>query len=174
MNNKQIEIGKRIQAARKQKRLSQSELAKALDKSLRTIQKYESGEIEVSIAIINTLAKLLDTTPTHLIGYKTADSQLKSFSNVIDVLFQLQELKDVNFSIDVKRPPHHDNWECSLVFNGKDNTAEHNADLCLFLEEFREYVEDLETKAISRKKYQQWQNETIAYYTAGDHADDNN
>lgn len=46
MNSNPAEIGERIKSARKAAGLSQTELATRLDKTLRTIQKYESGEIE--------------------------------------------------------------------------------------------------------------------------------
>ncbi len=51
-------IGERIKTLRKKRGYNQKELADLLGKSLRTVQKYESGEIEVSIAVINQLAKL--------------------------------------------------------------------------------------------------------------------
>ena len=38
-------IGQRIKQLRKRKGLNQSELAQMLKKSLRTVQKYETGEI---------------------------------------------------------------------------------------------------------------------------------
>ena len=64
MNDMEIStIGERIKTLRKKRGYNQKELADLLGKSLRTIQKYESGEIEVSIAMVNELAKVLDTTP---------------------------------------------------------------------------------------------------------------
>ena len=42
------EIGKRIRLARKMRHISQIKLAEMLDRSLRTIQKYECGYITVS------------------------------------------------------------------------------------------------------------------------------
>ena len=62
-------VGQRIRVLRKRKGYNQKELADIIGKSLRTVQKYESGEIEVSIAMANQLAKVLDTTPTFLFGY---------------------------------------------------------------------------------------------------------
>ena len=56
-------IGQRIKALRKRKGYNQQELADIIGKSLRTVQKYESGEIEVSIAVVNQLAEVLETTP---------------------------------------------------------------------------------------------------------------
>lgn len=44
-------------------------------------------------------------------------------SDVMQFLFQLDQLKELGFSIDVKRPPNHDGWECSITFNGKDYSS---------------------------------------------------
>lgn len=62
------EIGERITILRKQQKLTQTELAHKLNKSLRTVQKYERGEIEISFTVINELAAILNTTVEHLIG----------------------------------------------------------------------------------------------------------
>ena len=50
-------IGQRIKSLRKRKGLNQTQLANLIGKSLRTMQKYETGEIEVSIDAVNALAK---------------------------------------------------------------------------------------------------------------------
>ena len=61
----------------KKKGINQTELANLLGKLLRTIQKYESGEIEVSIAMLaNEIAKVLGWRITYLIGY---DAEEKTF-----------------------------------------------------------------------------------------------
>ena len=114
------QIGLRIRTARKQKGMNQTQLAAALGKSLRTIQKYESGEIEVSLAMINELAGVLDTTSTYLTGYDTQEKPLTNMADVMQFLFQLDQIRELGFRIDVKRPPEHDRWECSITFNGKD------------------------------------------------------
>ncbi|WP_298549684.1 helix-turn-helix transcriptional regulator [Hungatella sp.] len=166
MIDNQNNIGQRIRAARKQKGINQTELANLLGKSLRTIQKYESGEIEVSIAMINELAKVLDTTSTFLIGYEHDEKNILSLSDIMDFLFKLDRVKGLNFNIDVKRPPHYDEWECSITFNGKDKSADFNADMCLFLEEFAEYREDFQNDRISAKRYKELQDKDLAYYSA--------
>ena len=84
MSNENVQnnqIGLRIRAARKEKGINQSELASLLGKSLRTIQKYESGEIEVSIAMINEISKVLGCESTFLIGY---DSERKPLANLAE------------------------------------------------------------------------------------------
>lgn len=160
------QIGLRIRTARKQKGMNQTQLANALGKSLRTIQKYESGEIEVSIAMINELARLLDTTSTYLIGYETQEKQLANMSDVMQFLFQLDQMQELGFRIDVKRPPEHDGWECSITFNGKDLSASENADMCLFLEEFKENRDEYASYQKNQKSYQDWKDKTLAYYSS--------
>ena len=160
------QIGLRIRTARKQKGMNQTQLANALGKSLRTIQKYESGEIEVSIAMINELARLLDTTSTYLFGFDSQEKPLANMSDVMQFLFQLDQMQELGFRIDVKRPPEHDGWECSITFNGKDLSASENADMCLFLEEFKENRDEYASYQKNQKSYQDWKDKTLAYYSS--------
>ena len=74
-------IGQRIKTLRKRKGLNQTQLANLIGKSLRTMQKYETGEIEVSIDVVNALAKHLDTTPTFILGYEAARKTSKKVIN---------------------------------------------------------------------------------------------
>lgn len=129
MSNEKLhnnQIGLRIRTARKEKGINQTELANLLGKSLRTIQKYESGEIEVSIAMLNEIAKVLDCESTYLIGYDAERKPLENLSDIMNFLFQLDKIKELGFNIEVKRPPHYDGWECAITFNGKDVSTELN------------------------------------------------
>lgn len=72
-------IGQRIKMLRKKKGLSQTELAQMLGKSLRTVQKYETGEIEVSISVINQIAEILETSSTYLLAMNPARRRSKAF-----------------------------------------------------------------------------------------------
>ena len=82
-------IGQRIKALRKRKGYNQQELADIIGKSLRTVQKYESGEIEVSIAVVNQLAEVLETTPTFILGYDTDIAPIRSLADVMNFLFNV-------------------------------------------------------------------------------------
>ena len=175
MNKEEMTIGQRVRKARKEKGYNQTELANALGKSLRTIQKYENGEIEISISMLNELAKALDTTTTYLLGYKTetVKPQITTFADVAVMLFELEKVTGLKFDIDVKRPPRDDNWECSITFDGKAKT-ELNADMCLFLEDWADARENY-----SKERYNDWKDKTLAYYSRlaigekADEADDN-
>ena len=158
------QVGQRIKMLRKRKGMNQSELATALDKSLRTVQKYETGEIEVSIAIVNQLAELLDSTPTYILGYESNREPIRGLADVLDFLFKLENIKELGFRIDVRRPPHYDQWECSITFDGKGKEL-HNSDLCLVLEQWENEREDVRTYAHSQKRYRKWKDQTLAYYS---------
>ena len=167
MSNEKLhnnQIGLRIRTARKEKGINQTELANLLGKSLRTIQKYESGEIEVSIAMLNEIAKVLDCESTYLIGYDAERKPLENLSDIMNFLFQLDKIKELGFNIEVKRPPHYDGWEFAITFNGKDVSTELNQDLCLFLEEFEDKRNEVKDYQTSLESYQKWQDKTLAYY----------
>ncbi len=158
MDKSELSIGQRVRKARKDKGYNQTELANVLGKSIRTIQKYENGEIEISISMINELAKVLDTTSTYLLGYKveTVKPEISTFADVAAMLFELEKITGLKFDIDIKRPPRDDNWECSIKFDGKVKT-DLNADMCLFLEDWN--------SAKERADYEEWKEKTLAYYS---------
>jgi len=156
-------IGQRIKALRKTKGFNQQELADLIGKSLRTVQKYETGEIEVSIAIVNKLADILGSTPTFILGYEAAPAPISSLSDVISFLFHLEQIAGVDFDIRIKRPPHDDEWSCALVFDGKSQ-EQYNSDLCLFLESWQDERESVRTYGKSQTSYRRWKEQTLAYY----------
>lgn len=171
MNKNPAEIGERIKAARKAAGLSQTELANRLSKTLRTVQKYESGEIEPSIAIINAMAKELKVSPADLIGYQRPSIELNTISDVLTVLYQLNKKAGLRFEIDVKRPPHYDEWTCSLRFDGHNKDAEFNADLCLILEDFAHERQMVETYWSDPDSFDAWLERKLAYYSSANLVD---
>lgn len=168
MSNEKVhnnQIGLRIRTARKKKRINQTELANLLGKSLRTIQKYENGEIEVSIATINEIAKVLECESTYLMGYETNSQPLSDFADILNFFCMLDRIKDVDFEIETKRPPHYDGWECTVKFNGKNKSAILNQDICLFLEEFHRLREEVRVYQSDYKSFRKWQDKTLAYHS---------
>lgn len=165
-NSENNTIGLRVRELRKRKGLNQQELANLLGKSLRTVQKYENGEINISIAMINSIAKVLDTTSSYLLGYKQSKAEITCMSDIMDFLFKLEKIVGLKFDIDVKKPPHYDGWECSIKFNGKEHENELNADLCLFLEDWKNSREEFHSYMCDSEKYIDWQDKTLAYYAS--------
>lgn len=171
MSARSEEIGKRIKAARKEKKLSQTELANILGKTLRSVQKYESGEIEPSIALLNTIANVLSVSPAALIGYQSQSIRLDSLSDVFHVLNELNKKAGLHFEIEVKRPPQYEGWSCSMRFNGKQTDAPYNEDICLFLERYADACEDLANYQTDQAYFDQWMETELAYY-ANTHLED--
>lgn len=165
-NSENNTIGLRVRELRKRKGLNQQELANLLGKSLRTVQKYENGEISISIAMINAIAKVLDTTSSYLLGYNQSKTEINCMSDIMDFLFKLEKIVGLKFDIDVKKPPHYDGWECSIKFNGKEHENELNADLCLFLEDWKNSREEFHSYMCDSEKYADWQDKTLAYYAS--------
>lgn len=75
------EIGLRIKEARKAAKLTQTALAWMINKTLRTVQKYESGEIEPSLVVIEEIAKVLGVPTGDLIGCKINLSEYNSIED---------------------------------------------------------------------------------------------
>ncbi|MCL2854504.1 MAG: helix-turn-helix domain-containing protein [Defluviitaleaceae bacterium] len=181
-----IAIGKRIQERRKKLGLSQTQFGERLCKNLRTIQKYEKGEIDLSFATLNEISKALGINAAELIGCEANKVQISSFADVLDFLFAMEKMGNLNFSLNIKRPPHHDEWECAIKFDGKDKSATFNQNMCLFLEEWQDYREDLADRLVraeeldqmqlgyrewmeanAKSAYKVWQDKALTYYSKG-------
>ena len=84
-----LSFGKKIAALRKEKKLSQTELAKLFNTSISVISRYERDEINPSIEAAKKLATLLDTSVGYLLGETEEDDLLKDPA-------MIQRLKDIN------------------------------------------------------------------------------
>ena len=164
MNINPSEIGERIKTARKAAKLSQTDLANALGKTLRTVQKYESGEIEPSITTINETARILKVSPAYLAGYNKPEMRIDSVSDVLSFFVELRKKAEISYEIDVRRPPHYDGWNCAIRFEGKGTGAKHNDSLCLILEQLRDMLNGLENYYTSQEHFDRWLESELAYY----------
>ena len=70
------DFAKNLRYYRKQKRLSQAELAKALNYGDTTISNYESGRNEPSFDDLINLSHKLSVTPNDLIGFSFMDKDI--------------------------------------------------------------------------------------------------
>ena len=102
MDDRDIQIGQRIRKFRKDKGLNQSELAEKIGKSLRTVQKYEKGEIEVAVSVISDIAAVLGISSSDILGYKSGIEHIGSLSDIMSFLYMLENVRDVDFKVNVK------------------------------------------------------------------------
>ena len=77
MQHDSVEIGKRIKEARKAAKMSQTELANAIGKTLRSVQKYESGQVQnLKQSTIKKLCEIFNKYPDYFI-FDDFDSELE-------------------------------------------------------------------------------------------------
>ena len=159
-------IGARIRALRKKMGYNQTELGEIMDKSLRTIQKYETGEIEIPLSVISQLADVLGTTNSYILGFDGEPPTVHSMADIMNYLFNMEQVSGLEFTVDVKRPPRNKEWSCALTFNGKSKEAQFNADMCLFLEEWESRRDDVRSYGLSQSEYRKWKEKTLDYYAS--------
>ena len=63
-NHSDIYAGKRLKSIRKERRLSQKELAKNIDVAYQQVQKYESGINRISLSRLDKICCYLSVSPT--------------------------------------------------------------------------------------------------------------
>lgn len=170
------EIGNAIKKRRRQLKITQKEFAQRLDKSERTIQKYESGEITMKIDLIKQVADELDIPWQELleaksdkIGIVSAEEDFPSYrfhnlSDVINALFAITEIKDIAFQLSCTKPPENPEWTSALMVDGKGGGT-YNADFCLFMENWMNKLAALQSGSISQEQFETWKRETLEYYS---------
>jgi transcriptional regulator with XRE-family HTH domain len=168
------EIGRAIKKRRRELKITQKDFAKRLNKSERTIQKYESGEIIIKTGIIKLIADELDIPWQELLEAKpepadtakdnTPDYNFSTMSDVIKALFSMTQIKDISFRLACTKPPEDPDWTTSLIVDGK-GSGQYDADFCLFLENWMNKLAALQNGSISDSQYEKWQRETLKYYS---------
>ena len=97
-------FGSRLRECRKQKGLSQNELAGILNTNHSVIGKYERDDVKPSIDAVKRLAEVLDTTVAYLLGEAGTDElfkdpeMLKRFKDILS--FPRQKQEHILFALD--------------------------------------------------------------------------
>ncbi len=86
-------FGKKLRECREAKNLSQKELANLLNTSYSVVGKYERDEMQPSIKVVQTLAKLLDTIVGYLLG-ENEDTDLFKNPKMLDRLKAINNLPE--------------------------------------------------------------------------------
>lgn len=100
----QILIGKFIALRRKEKNLTQEQLAEKLGVSNKTISKWETGKCMPDYSIVRNLCEELDITIAELMDGKALENNVPSFKEekIWDLIRRTQELekqKDLQYGI---------------------------------------------------------------------------
>lgn len=157
-------IGDRIATVRKYNRINQTDFADKLGKSLRTVQKYESGEIDIPISTLAEIAEVLNTTLNYLVGYDTSHIKAETLSDVLAFFFEIDRKNEISYDMEVKRVGRDGKWQCAFIFDGQDINAPYNADFCIVMETFLNNREALKTYWMDHEAYQAWEDMKIQTY----------
>lgn len=158
MENLQTLIGERIAKQRKHLRISQSELAAQLGKSLRTVQKYESGEIDMSVSVLEQIAKILKVPINYLMGYDSSHIKLETMGDVCAYLFELDRKQELRFDVNFTKGPD-EIRKVSLIFDAHETDG--NAVLYTMLDNFIYNRESLETYKIDYEMFRDWEEKEV-------------
>jgi transcriptional regulator with XRE-family HTH domain len=86
-------FGKRITALRKERKMTQDELAKLLKTSISVIGRYERDEMTPSIEVAKKIAGYLNTTVGYLLG-ETEETDLFKDPDMLERLNDIVELPE--------------------------------------------------------------------------------
>ena len=150
-----VDIGQRIQKARKNAKLNQSQLAKALGKTLRTVQNYESGDVEPSISVLMQIAGILYVHPSELVGPWATQVQLNNMGDFVEMLYALTSRAEIDVDLEIHNSEENKNPGCSIYFPESEDAAQ-NHRICLVLQEFENKKALYEAGKLSRPEYVSW------------------
>ena len=112
-------IGEKIKDARIAAGLTQTELGNRIGKNLRTIQKYEHGDVNLSYSVIQSIAKELNVSPEFLIDSQASSSKQDDSStqskralkfNLNDILLLLDPSSESEDKIILSEQINEDSW----------------------------------------------------------------
>ena len=68
-----MNVGQKIKEIRREKGLTQRDLAKEINKSESTLKKYENGEVAITVDVLLDVAEVLNVNPTKLLSIEDID-----------------------------------------------------------------------------------------------------
>lgn len=85
-----LAIGSRIKEARTALGLSVDDLAGVIGKNRATVYRYENGEVDIPVSVVESLAEALHTTPAYIMGWvergpEAEDEKRGSISNIVPI-----------------------------------------------------------------------------------------
>ena len=86
-------FGKRVAGLRKEKKLSQGDVARMLKTSISVVGRYERDEMNPSVEVARKIASLLDTTVGYLLG-ESEDANLFKDTSMLKRLRDLSALSE--------------------------------------------------------------------------------
>lgn len=105
-------IGEIIKSCRKEKGITQEELANKVNRTKQTIFRYENNETDISANALKQIAKVLGVSPSYLMGF--SDDELEQDEIIANYKLTDYELLEYNKILNMN----------ILMFNAEDLTEE--------------------------------------------------
>lgn len=105
-------IGEIIKSCRKEKGITQEELANKVNRTKQTIFRYENNETDISANALKQIAKVLGVSPSYLMGF--SDDELEQDEIIANYKLTDYELLEYNKILNMN----------ILMFNADDLTEE--------------------------------------------------
>ena len=153
-------IGKNIFECRKQRGLTQEQLAHKLGKSVNSVQRYESGAVDIPVSILAEIAAALDVSINYLIGYKPSFIKLESIADVMAFLLELNRKDELRFEIELNKDDDGQK-KVALTFDAASTSAVFNSVLYDMMEELKINREAFEEYWINYETYKLWENQAV-------------
>lgn len=163
-NDIQTTVGENITECRKRLGLTQDDLARKLGKSVKTVQRYESGTVDLPISILADIADALEVSVNYLIGYTPSFIKLESFSDVTAFLLELNRKEELRFEIELNKN-NEDGKTFSLTFDAMSTSAIYNSALYDIMEKLKTNREALEEYWINYETFKLWEEKAVLYNT---------
>ncbi|MBD8946245.1 MAG: XRE family transcriptional regulator [Clostridiales bacterium] len=88
-----MNIGDRIRQLREQLELTQEEVGNKIGVTKATVNRYETGEIDIKRTIAIKLAEVLNTTPSYIMGWELGfPSEEKEQHTKLDAIYETQNI----------------------------------------------------------------------------------
>ena len=97
----QIAVGEFIAQKRREKNLTQEQLAEKIGVSNKTVSKWERGTCMPDYSVVELLCKELDTTLAELMNGKEDEKSIHTYDNeqVLEMMKEIQKLKNTKILI---------------------------------------------------------------------------
>ncbi len=154
------EIGFRIKEARKAKGFAQSEFAEMIGKSVRTLQKYETGDISMPLDVLNDIAIKLDMSITDLSTELQPGVQIETLADVFSTIFALDKAQGIN--MEIAPVTTNDNKKVTAIYF-EPATWEYKENMIVndFLNEYIFYRDSLNAGTMPAEIYKAWSEKAL-------------
>jgi len=115
------EIGKIIKGKRKELKISQKDFADKLGKSVRTVQKYEKGEIEAPLQVLTQIAEILDCPIEELVNSNSVSPNASALENLCSALMDFEAKTGISIKVNDLPSEGNGTKKLSITLETTDN-----------------------------------------------------